>query len=223
MVAEAWMQESRDLCLILSRQLKRLVSQRLSRAALADPGVRFNEDVAALCTEQALKVVMTVPNAAASIEVKADLQRRSVLVSMYLKAPEDKVSSKARLTWLLRQIPEGAQGNIHVRCQWPKTSPSTQFRLQDLREDPARIEEGKGKLKVVGFEVVWLADLGRRFEQRKTFIDELERAVPAFYETVGQHLRAWQPPAPKIAEERMQPEDVSPAAISENTEATSME
>jgi hypothetical protein len=95
--------------------------------------------------------------------------------------------------------------------------------LQDLHEDPARIEEGKGKLKVLGFEVVWLADLGRRFEQRKTFIDELERAVPAFYETVGQHLRPWQPPAPKIAEERMQPADVSPAAISENTEATSME
>jgi len=222
-VAEAWMQESRDLCLILSRQLKRLVSQRLSRAALADPEVRFQEDVTALCADQALRVTMAVPNAAAPIEVKADLQRRSVLVSMYLKAPEDRVSSRARLTWLLRQIPEAAQGNIHVRCQWPKTSPSTQFRLQDLREDPGRIEEGKGKLKVLGLEVVWLADLGRRFEQRKTFIDELERAVPAFYETVGQHLRAWQAPAPKIAEERMQPADVSPAAISENTEATSME
>ena len=36
-VAEAWVQESRDLCLILSRQLKRQVSQRLSRAAWADP------------------------------------------------------------------------------------------------------------------------------------------------------------------------------------------
>jgi hypothetical protein len=47
--------------------------------------------------------------------------------------------------------------------------------------------------------------------------------VPAFYETVGQHLRAWQAPAPKIAEERARPANVTPAAISENSEATSME
>lgn len=222
-VAEAWIQESRDLCLILSRQLKRQVCQRLSRAALADPEVRFQGDVADLCGEQCLKTVMTVPDAAAPIEAKVDLKRRSVIVSMRLKAPTDRVSSKARLNWLLRQIPAAAEGNIHVRCLWPTTSPSTQFRLQDLREDPSLIEEGKGKLKVVAFELLWVADLGRRFEQRKTFIDELERAVPAFYETVGQHLRAWQAQAPKITEERAQPADVTPSAISETTEATSMQ
>ena len=221
-LAEAWIQESRDLCLILSRQLKRLVCQRLSRTALADPEIRFQEDVTSLCGSQSLRTVLTVPNAAAPIEVRADLQRRSILVSMYLKAPDNRVSSTARLNWLLRQIPQSTHGNIHIRCQWPGTSPSTLFRLQDLRDDPSRIEEGKGKLKVLGFEVVWLADLGKRFEQRKTFIDELERAVPAFYETVGQYLRGWQAQAPKIAEERAQPADVSPAAISENTEASSM-
>jgi hypothetical protein len=221
-VAEAWIQESRDLCLILSRQLKRLVCQRLSKGALADPETRFQEDVSGLCSDQCLNTTLTVPDAAAPIDVRVDLQRRSILVSMRLKAPSDRVSSKARLNWLLRQIPANAEGSIHVRCFWPTTSPSTQFRLDELRNDPSRIEEGKGKLKVAAFEVLWVADLGRRFEQRKTFIDELEKAVPAFYETVGQHLRAWQAPAPKIAEERAQPANVSPAAIAENTEATSM-
>lgn len=222
-VAEAWIQESRDLCLILSRQLKRLVCQRLSKTALADPEVRFQEDVAGLCADQCLNTVLIVPDAAAPVEVRVDLQRRSVLVSMKLKAPTDRVSSKARLNWLLRQIPVAAHGNIHVRCYWPYAPHPTHFRLQELREDPGKIEEGKGKLKVAGFEVLLVADLGRRFEQRKTFLDELEKAVPAFYETVGQHLRVWQAQAPKIAEERAQPADVSPAAISENTEATSME
>lgn len=222
-VAEAWLQESRDLCLILSRQLKRQVSQRLSRAALADPQVRFQDDVNGLCGAHCLTTVLIVPDAAAPIEARVDLQRRSVLVSMKLRAPTDRVSSRARLNWLLRQIPASAEGNIHVRCLWPTTSPTTQFRLQELREDPARIEEGKGRLQVAGFELLWVADLGRRFEQRKTFLDELERAVPAFYETVGQHVRAWQAQAPRIAEERAQPGDVTPAAIAENTEATSME
>lgn len=222
-VAEAWTQESRDLCLILSRQLKQLVCQRLSKAALADPEARFQEDMATLCGDQCLTTTLLIPNAASPLDVRVDLQRRSVLVSMKLKAPTDRVSNKARLNWLLRQIPVAAQGNFHIRCQWPYASAPTQFRLQDLRDIPDKIDEGAGKHKVSGFEVLLVADLSRRFEQRKTFIDELERAVPAFYETVGQYLKAWQAPAPKISEERAQPGDVTPAAISENTEANSME
>jgi hypothetical protein len=112
---------------------------------------------------------------------------------------------------------------VPIFSQWPKTSPSTQFRLAELREDPSKIEEGKGSLKVVAFEVLLVADLGRRFDQRKTFIDELEKAVPVFYENVGQHLRAWQAPAPKLSGARAQPEDVTPSAISESTEATARE
>jgi hypothetical protein len=222
-VAEAWQQETRDLCLILSRQLRRQVLQRLARAAAADAEVRFQADLDGLCGEQALSVVFDIPNAAAPLNVRADLRGRSVLVSMKLRAPDDRVSSRARLNWLLRQIPESAKGNLHVRCQWPKTSVPTQFRLEELREDPARIEDGKGKLQVTGFEVILVADLGRRFEQRRNFIEELERAVPEFYDVVGQHLRAWQPPAPRITEERAQPQDVTPAAISETAEASSME
>lgn len=222
-VAEAWQQETRDLCLILSRQLRRQVSQRLGRAAAADAEVRFQGDLDGLCTEQALSVTFDIPNTAAPLNVRADLRGRSVLVSMKLRAPDDKVSSRARLNWLLRQIPESAQGNLHIRCQWPKTSVPTQFKLQELREDPTKIDEGKGKLQVTGFEVILVADLGRRFEQRRSFIEELERAVPEFYEVVGQHLRAWQPPAPRITEERSQPQDVTPAAISETAEASSMQ
>lgn len=222
-VAEAWQQESRELCLILSRQLGRKVWQRLSRAAIADPEVRFQDDVGTLCSGHFLEMAVDIPNAAAPLNVRVDLSRRSVLVSMKLRAPDDRVSSRARLNWLLRQIPDKADANLHVRCRWPATSPATQFRLEELRADPARIEENKGRLKAIGFEIILVTDLNRQFAQRRKFIEELERAVPAFYETVGQHLRAWQPPAPKLAEDRAQPEDVTPAAISEMTEARSME
>ena len=221
-VAGAWIEESRDLCLLLSRQLKRQVSLRLTRAATTDPAMRFQEDINSLCSEQCLRTILSIPEAAAPMEVRADLQRRSVMVSMKLKAPTNRVSSRARLSWLLKQIPEGTDQHIHVRCLWPTTSPTTLFRLGELRGDPDRIQDGKGKLAVSGFEILWVADLGRKFEQRRTFIEELQRAVPAFYETVGQHLRVWQPPPPKIPEERSQASDVSPAAISEDSEASPM-
>ena len=222
-VVEAWVEETRDLCLLLSRQLKRQVGQRLTRAATADPAARFQEDMNGLCAEQCLRTTLTVPEAAAPIEVRADLQRRSVMVSMRLRAPTDRQSSRARLNWLLKQIPEGADQNIYVRCLWPATSPATQFRIGELRNDPDLIQEGKGKLSVSGFEAIWLADLGRRFEARRTFIDELERVVPAFYEAVGQHLRAWQAPPPKIQEDRSHASDVSPAAISQDSDSTPLE
>ena len=222
-VAEAWQQESRELCLILSRQLGRKVAQRLSRAAIADPEVRFQADVGTLCSGHFLEMTVDIPDAAAPLDVRVDLSRRSVLVSMRLRAPDDRVSSRARLNWLLRQIPDKAEANLHVRCRWPATSPATQFRLEELRADPAKIEEGKGRLKAIGFEIILATDLNRQFAQRRKFIEELEKAVPAFYETVGQHLRAWQAPAPRLSEDRAQPEDVTPAAISEMTEARSME
>jgi hypothetical protein len=37
-----------------------------------------------------------------------------------------------------------------------------------------------------------------KFSGSGTFILGLEEAVPAFYEQVGQYLKAWQPSAPKI-------------------------
>ncbi|MGF1549081.1 MAG: hypothetical protein ACFBQW_00880 [Sphingomonadaceae bacterium] len=224
-VAEAWQQEARDLCLTLSRQLQQPVRQRLSWGAKNDPQIRFADDVASLCDEQRLEVEIDIPDAASPLLVTLDLRRRSILVSMKLKAPRDRKSSRARLNWLLRQIPQEteAEKHIHIRCQWPATSPDSQFTLSDLRDDPDRIQDDKGKMQVTGFEVIWLTDLGHRFEQRRTLINELEEAVPAFYEHVGQHLKAWQPRAPKMKEERSQPEQVSPQAISLTAEDGAIE
>ncbi len=221
-VAEAWQQESRDLCLILSRQLQRQVSQRLSRGALSNPEVRFQEDVDSLCKDQRLQVAMDIPDAAASLNIVVDLRGRTVRVFMNVKAPGDQLSSKARLNWLLRQVPEGPRTTCTFGVIGPAALRRPSFRLQRSGRNSSRIE-GKGKMQVTSFDVVWLADLGRRFEQRRNFIDDLERAVPAFYEKVGQHLKAWQPPAPKLKEERAEPEDVTPAAISQDAEAGSME
>jgi len=67
----------------------------------------------------------------------------------------------------------------------------------------------------VGFEIVSVIDLGNRFGQRQTFIKELEDAVPDFWERVGQDLQAWVKPAPRVREERSEPEAVSPSALSD--------
>lgn len=61
--------------------------------------------------------------------------------------------------------------------------------------------------------------LGGRFGQRKNFIADLEQLAPVFYETVGQHLRAYQPPAPRIREDRADPDSVTREGMHQAAEA----
>ena len=43
---------------------------------------------------------------------------------------------------------------------------------------------------------------GKRFGGQRTFIEDLERIVPEFYDLVGANLKAWQAPPPKAVKSR---------------------
>jgi hypothetical protein len=217
-VVGAWHQEVRDLSLILSRQLSTQVSTRISRAHATDPTARLKAGIAELSDSQHLNSTLLVPAAAAPIEVCADLQKRSVTISMKLRAPDDRKGTKARLTWLLRQIQRAQNSGIHVRFFWPGRGHATQFSLAELRENPDLPGLERPSQVVLSFEILLVKDLMGRFAQRRNFISELEAAVPEFYEQVGQYLKAWQPSAPRIREERSAPEAVMPEALSEDAE-----
>src|SRR5690606_28093368 len=45
-------------------------------------------------------------------------------------------------------------------------------------------------------------DIAGRFSGNKTFIEELERLVPEFYENVGQHLQPFRPKPPQLKPEQ---------------------
>lgn len=217
-VVGAWYQETRDLCLILSRQLGEEVSVKASRAHTLDPSLRIKADAELLAQECRLRSSFAVPNTAAAIEVSADFNRRAVYASMRVMAPGDRKSTKARLTWLLRQLGKSKAENIHIRFYWPGRGAFTQHPLAKLRESPELGEEA-GKV-VSSFEVVFARDLAGRFAQRKNFVVDLEQAIPDFYEQVGQHLKVWQPQAPKLKEDRSSAVDVGTAAMQKEAEST---
>lgn len=217
-VVGAWHQELRDLTLILSRQLGAEVMTRISRPHAADPSARLKDASATLATEQCLTGTLLVPGAAAPIEICADLQKRSVSVSMKLRAPSDKKSTKARLNWLLKQIQKTESNGVHIRLLWPGRGAHSQYTLQFLRDNPETSSAEKPGQTVLSFEVLLVKDLGARFGQRRNFISELEGAIPEFYIQVGQHLRAWQPPAPRIRDDKSEPESVSAEALNEEAE-----
>ncbi|SHF04385.1 hypothetical protein SAMN05444273_103524 [Litoreibacter ascidiaceicola] len=217
-VIEAWHQETKDLSLILTRMTETYVHERLPRKHIADPVQRQKDELALLREDNQLQSTLDIPDAAAPLEIIADISRRTIDVGMLLKAPEDKKSSKARLNWLLRQIPNDALEGLTVRCNWPGRSEATQFSYADLLTAPELIEEGKSGLQVISFNIFLSKRLGARFTQQTNFIVDLEDIVPRFYREIGQNLVAWRKSAPKIKADRDDSEDVSVASISEDAE-----
>lgn len=213
-VINAWHQETRDLSLILSRMTETTVSEKLPRKHQGDPARRQKDEYAELKEGNILQSVLAVPNAAAPVEIVADLVRRAVSVGMTLRAPEDKKTTKARLNWLLRQIKTDQTEDLYVRLLWPGKSEPTQHLVSDLRERPEICDEGKQHLVAHGFHVFISRRLGGRFTQQQNFIADLETIVPDFYGRVGADLKAWQRPAPRIRQDSLD-EDDSAGSITE--------
>jgi hypothetical protein len=222
-VIEAWHQETRDLSLILSRQTETLVREKLPRKHMQDPNLRLKEEHGYLKESGKLKAVLDIPDAASPLEISAHILSRTLTVEMYLKAPEDKKSTKARLSWLLRQLKAVDTPDIFVKLIWPGRSEATNFSLSDLQKDPSVAEVDKNGLQVLGFHVYLSRRLGARFTQQMNFISDLEALVPEFYRTVGQNLVAWRKSAPKIRNDRDEASDVSIEALEEESQEAAIE
>lgn len=217
-VLEAWHQETRDLSMILSRMTGMIVSEKLPRKHVGKPAERQKDELSDLREKHCLNSTIVVPDAAAPIEITADLMRRSIDVGMTLRAPDDKKSTKARVNWLLRQVKTTQVEGLFVRLLWPGTSEPTQYPVSDLRENPDLASSGKEHLAPHGFHIFLSEQLGGKFTQQINFISELERIVPKFYGETGANLAAWVRKAPQIKSERSSGQDVSPSGLAEDAE-----
>lgn len=215
-VIGAWHQETRDLALILSRMTETNVTEKLSRKQRADGSARLKDDLAVLRERHHLISELEIPNAAAPIEVTADLNRRSVDVGMTLRAPEDKVSTKARVNWILRQVKTEKLDDLYLRLFWPGKAEPTQHLVSELRENPDLASEMRSHLTPHSFHIYRSKRFGARFTQQVNFIVDLEVLIPSFYREVGSVLNAWQRPAPKIKKDRASAEDVTTEALSDD-------
>ena len=194
----SWHQEERDVCLILTRRIGERVDIRLSRKHRNDTTLRFRDACSDLVNTNELSSGFDIPNAASDLEVMVNLQRRTISCSMKLQAPGDRKRSNSRINWILRQLRDVEGDDVFIRAFWPGRSQSTQAILADVQADTSCLETDRPGAVPTSFEVVVITDLGGRFSGRSTFIEELEKAIPTYYDRVGQHLRKWVPPPPTI-------------------------
>ncbi len=217
----AWHQEQRDLCLLMSRKLGHHVTLKLSRAHSDDQMGRLKDDCELLVGSHNLLCTLEVPDAAAPITVCADIGRRTIACAMRVAAPKDKKRSKSRINWLIRQLAKTKPDDIFIKAIWPGRAQDTQAKLADLRENLGVLEADNVSLVPQHFEVIMVRDLAGKFSGSKTFIEHLESVVPDYYEQVGQHLRVWVAPPPKLVEKRAEPiEEEMPKKDEAHTEDT---
>lgn len=214
----AWHQETRDLALLMSRKLNRHVSLKVSRAHDDDPIARHKDDCEKLIRDKCLEAIFDVPDAAAPISVCADLSRRTLTCSMRLAAPKNKKGAKSRINWLVRQLSKTEADGLFVKAVWPGPRNNTQARLADVRNDPGVLISEKGKKVPGSLEVIMVRDLAGKFSKSRRFVQRLETAVPEFYEQVGEHLRAWVPPPPKMRKDEAEKDRGEGPAVQTTTD-----
>ena len=200
-VVYAWHQETRNLSLILSRLTETIVREKLPRKHQADPSQRQKDELVTLKERKQLGSVLSIDGAAGPVEIVIDLMRRSVDVGISLRTPEDRKSTRAKVNWLIKQIRTENQEDLYLRLHWKGRSEYTQHLIRDVRENVSLCDEGRKQLVAQTFHVFYNKRLSGRFVQQSNFIKDLEQIVPEFYGEVGEHLKSWQKPAPRIRAE----------------------
>lgn len=222
-VVGCWHQALDQVTTVLCRQLANHVKVVMSRSEASDPQLRLKNALTDLAKDKCLNSQIVIPDTAAPVQICADISKRVLTFQMRLRAPTDRKSTKARLSWLLRQIADADPKDIHVRLLWPGRSSATLFPLADLRARPEIASNDKDGMAVSSFELLLVKDLGGKFTQRKNFVTELVSGASDFHVSIGANLTNWQAKPPKISDERLEPTSVGADALRDQIEQEALE
>lgn len=195
--ASDWIEEQKDLCLKLSEEIKTPVSLKLPRA-FQESQDEWRSDIAKRIVQEARLVTeLTVPAAAAVIEIDIRINGRIFIASMKLAAPSDKKSTSARTNWVVRQLSKSEDDRLQIEVHWPGRRDPRRLALSAIRSDPDILKTLDDHVQCNAVSVLLVDELSGRFSGSRTFIEGIETAFIQFYREVGQHLKAWQPSAPR--------------------------
>lgn len=206
----SWLQEERDMALILSRELGLLVNsgQRKYRNDLSG---RINYEKKELVSTCRLESTLHVNGAASPLHVRAYFDRKNIEMSSTLSAPTDR-KTRGQISWLMNQLRKSEGKNpklfdalkpdliIEINLKFVKHP--LRLRLDEIDSAPEII----GAREIKSFSVLLLKDLGRKFESRKGVVSIIEDMLITYYQGLLQHWKRWEKPAPQIARKTEFPE-----------------
>ena len=160
--------------------------------AQADPKVRSGYLADQVTTNGLLDATIRIPGSAGDIQLVADLRARQVTASTEVLAPTDR-RSRARITWLLRQLPPDAPDDLLIEA-WPLRSREPVMATLAQAREARDVLLDPGGREILRFRLVRRAEMG---QQRKDggrspgFIQSVTGLVDALYEVVLQQIVPW--------------------------------
>ncbi|NKI17385.1 hypothetical protein HCU74_08145 [Spongiibacter sp. KMU-166] len=220
----SWLQLMKFLSLRLSIATASAVQLVVQRRFQDDAPAQQQELILNLTKSNCLDASLTVPNAAAPLDVSADFARRVLSVSMKLQSPQDIKRPTAAINWLTRQLKDVKdKASVTVRVHWPKRIAMTVASLELAHDKPELLIPENCKEIPKELEVVIVVDLAGKFRGSQTFVDESENGLKFFYKTIGQKLTKWQPKAPEIKKKERERSSINVTSGAFSEEADRLE
>ena len=204
---ESWLQEEKDLVLILSRSLGIFVKSGETKFK-NNFQARIDNDKKMLLKNKFLSSKLIIADAVSNLNVTAYLDKRSIEMSVYLNAPENKLN-KGKIGWLKKQLEYSQKRNeneynkiiedIRIAIFVKYSNVPIKVKIEKLDDvfDELRNKEIKH------FEICYVKDIGKKFSSRKKFVEIIEKMLIDYYSTIVQNLKKWNKPAPKITEKEL--------------------
>ncbi|MDZ7821881.1 MAG: hypothetical protein U5N26_08750 [Candidatus Marinimicrobia bacterium] len=208
----SWLQEERDMALILSRKLGSLVKTGIPKYR-NDLQARITAEINNLIKSKALTSVLHIQNAASDIYVCAFFERRQIIFEVRLSPPEDK-TNRGKIGWIRHQIQRCQKKNhdifneiendlaLYVYIKYQKEP--MKFNINELEDAWEEVKDMDIKELGIRQEI----NLARTFESRKKIVEEIEKSLISYYEGVVQHLKEWVKPPPKVIEKKLDNNDL---------------
>ena len=208
----SWLQEERDMALILSRELGLLVKSGKPKFK-ADLSARIKHEERELTTNLYLESSLQIDGAAAPLDIRAFFARKNVEMSATFNPPLDK-KTRGQISWVRNQLRRSEKKDPDL---FNKLLPDILIEINmKFVKDPIRVHfneldsapEMIGAREIKSFSVLLLKYLGRKFESRKGVVKLIEDMLVDYYQGVLQHLKCWEKPAPQITKKTELPETI---------------
>ena len=195
-VLSRWEQLLRFAALRLGRELGADVQVVVSRKESADPSLRITAQAESIIGSGVLTGTLRIPDAAAPLDICADLRANRVTVSTALDAPREG-RPLTRINWLVRQLRDAPDG-VRIDAYAAGSRSSTSELLRIVRENPGALIVDPSR-DFRSFRIAATSPLGaKRGTGRGGFIDSVLTALDGFYAAVLQGVRPWSPKAPQL-------------------------
>jgi hypothetical protein len=195
-VAERWEQFIEYLALELRQTLGRSVTPVWARKT--DRATRVTAAAKVLTQDGILAAAIRVPDAAAAIDLEANLRTRQFTTSAEILAPREG-RAQTRINWLLKQVKD-MPDKLRVEVRYPNVREPVSLLLGAARAKPEQLLYSPDpKREPRSFRLALAGELGRKRDTGPgSFLGDSRQQLHDFYRDVLQGIRPWQPPAPRL-------------------------